>query len=124
MVSVFRSEPGEDVFTALGVHPDGTLLALGTAGSAIQIYDTRKGMIAVSFSGVEEGDSKKSLAVNTVYRSLKTGTTSCPRGAVAVWDLRNQKTVHTLNVGSSFWSGLQLRRCSRRRRWDWLRNAR
>jgi pre-mRNA-processing factor 19 len=105
MESVFRSEPGEDAFTALGVHPDGTLLAVGTAGSAIHIYDTRTGMIAASFSGVEEGDGAKPFAVNTVsfsengYYLLAPGA---PTGAVAVWDLRKQKTARTLNVGSSF----------------------
>jgi pre-mRNA-processing factor 19 len=38
---IFWLAPSDAGFTLLAIHPDGTLLALGTPASTIQIYDVR-----------------------------------------------------------------------------------
>ncbi|KAF8350167.1 WD40-repeat-containing domain protein [Amanita rubescens] len=74
---IFRSAPAEDPFASLAIHPDGTLLALGTPASTIQIYDIR----------TENG-----------YHLLGPNSLS----SVAIWDLRKQKTAHTIPLGDDY----------------------
>jgi pre-mRNA-processing factor 19 len=97
---IFRSSPGEDAYASLSVHPDGTLLALGTSSSSIQIYDVRTGALAASLVP----SNASPFTVNTLsfsengYHLLAPDSLS----SVAVWDLRKQKTAHSISLGDGF----------------------
>jgi pre-mRNA-processing factor 19 len=97
---VFRSVPSDEPFTSLSIHPDGTLLALGTPTSTIQIYDLRTGAIAASLMPPESTP----FTVHTIsfsengYHLLGPNSLS----SVAIWDLRKQKTAHSISFGDSF----------------------
>ncbi|KAF8971451.1 WD40-repeat-containing domain protein [Flammula alnicola] len=97
---IFRSAPSEEAFTSLAIHPDGTLLGLGTPTSTIQIYDIRTGAIAASLSPPDAAP----FTVNTLafsengYHLLAPSSLS----SVAIWDLRKQKTTHTISLGDDF----------------------
>ncbi|KAG6814033.1 hypothetical protein H0H92_003883 [Tricholoma furcatifolium] len=97
---VFRSIPSDEAFTSLSTHPDGTLLALGTPASTIQIYDVRTGAIAASLTppeGVPFTVHTLSFSENG-YHLLSPSSLS----SVAIWDLRKQKTTHTISLGDDF----------------------
>lgn len=97
---VYQSAPAEDPFTSLSVHPDGTLLAVGTSNSAISIFDVRSGAVAATL--IPEDTSP--FTVNTLsfsengYHLLAPSATS----TVAIWDLRKQKTAHSIQIGDGF----------------------
>ncbi|KAF8905461.1 WD40-repeat-containing domain protein [Gymnopilus junonius] len=94
---IFRSAPSDEAFTSLAIHPDGTLLGLGTPTSTIQIYDVRTGAIAASLTPPDSSP----FTVNTLafsengYHLLAPDSLS----SVAVWDLRKQKTTHSIPLG-------------------------
>lgn len=97
---VFRSVPGEDAYTSMAVHPDGTLLALGTSTSSIQIFDLRTGALAASL----QPQNAPPFTVNTLsfsengYHLLAPDSLS----SAAIWDLRKQKTAHSIPLGDGF----------------------
>lgn len=98
--AVFQSAAGEDAYTAAGVHPDGTLLALGTPGSTVQIFDIRSGALAATLTP-EDGTP---FTVNTLafsengYHLIAPDSTS----SVAIWDLRKQARAHSISLGDNF----------------------
>lgn len=97
---VFRSIPSDESFTSLSIHPDGTLLALGTPASTIQIYDIRTGAIAASLAPIDVSP----FTVNTLAFSENGYHLLAPNSlsTVAIWDLRKQKTTHTISLGDDF----------------------
>lgn len=97
---VFRSVPSDEPFTSLSIHPDGTLLALGTPTSTIQIYDLRSGGIAASLTPAESTP----FTVHTLSFSENGYHLLAPNSlsSVAIWDLRKQKTTHTIDLGDGF----------------------
>ncbi|KAG6919599.1 hypothetical protein DXG01_004263 [Tephrocybe rancida] len=97
---VFRSVPSDEAFTSLSIHPDGTLLALGTPASTIQIYDIRTGAIAASLTppeGVPFTVHTLSFSENG-YHLLSPNSLS----SVAIWDLRKQRSTHSISLGDDF----------------------
>lgn len=97
---VYRSAESDEPFTALGIHPDGTLLAVGTPASTIQIYDIRIGAIAASLTppeGVPFTVNTLSFSENG-YHLLAPDSLS----SVAIWDLRKLKAAHSIKLGESF----------------------
>ncbi|KAF9786053.1 WD40-repeat-containing domain protein [Thelephora terrestris] len=97
---IFRSSEGDDSFTSMSVHPDGTLIGLGTPTSTIQIFDVRTGAVAASLTP----ENTTPFTVNTLsfsengYHLVAPNSTS----SVAVWDLRKPKIAHTISLGDSF----------------------
>lgn len=97
---IFRSSEADDSFTAMSIHPDGTLIGLGTSTSTIQIFDARTGAVAASLTP----DNTTPFTVNTLsfsengYHLLAPNSTS----SVAVWDLRKPKIAHSIPLGDSF----------------------
>lgn len=97
---VYRSPESEEPFTSLGIHPDGTLLAVGTPASTIQIFDIRTGAIAASLTpaqGVPFTVNTLSFSENG-YHLLAPDSLS----SVAIWDLRKLKAAHTIQLGEGF----------------------
>ncbi|KAJ3558413.1 hypothetical protein NM688_g941 [Phlebia brevispora] len=97
---VYRSAESEEPFTSLSIHPDGTLLAVGTPASTIQIYDIRIGAIAATLTppeGVPFTVNTLSFSENG-YHLLAPDSLS----SVAIWDLRKLKSAHTIPLGESF----------------------
>ncbi|KAF8640523.1 hypothetical protein AX17_000185 [Amanita inopinata Kibby_2008] len=98
--SIFHSAPSEDAFSSLAIHPDGTLLALGTPASSIQIYDIRSGAIAATLAP----PNSTPFSVHTLsfsengYHLLAPDSLS----SIAIWDLRKQKTAHSIALGDDF----------------------
>lgn len=97
---VFRSLPSDEAFTSLSIHPDGTLLALGTPTSTIQIYDLRTGAIAASLVPPEGTP----FTVHTLAFSENGYHLLAPNSlsSVAIWDLRKQRTAHSISLGDGF----------------------
>ena len=97
---IFRSSEAEDSFSAMSIHPDGTLIGLGTPTSTIQIFDVRTGAVAASLTP----DNTTPFTVNTLsfsengYHLLAPDSTS----SVAIWDLRKPKISHSISLGDSF----------------------
>ena len=97
---IFRSSEAEDSFSAMSIHPDGTLIGLGTPTSTIQIFDVRTGAVAASLTP----DNTTPFTVNTLsfsengYHLLAPDSTS----SVAIWDLRKPKIAHSISLGDSF----------------------
>lgn len=97
---IFRSAPSEEAFTSLAIHPDGTLLGLGTPTSTIQIYDVRTGAIAASLAPPDTAP----FTVNTLAFSENGYHLLAPNSlsSVAIWDLRKQRSTHTIDLGDDF----------------------
>jgi len=99
-VSVYQSPVGDDQYTTAGIHPDGTLLALGTPNSTIQIFDIRSGALAATLTP----ESGTPFTVNTLsfsengYHLLAPDSSS----SLAIWDLRKQSRAHSIDLGGNF----------------------
>ena len=97
---IFRSSEVDDSFSSMSIHPDGTLIGLGTPTSTIQIFDVRTGAVAASLTP----DNTTPFTVNTLsfsengYHLLAPNSTS----SVAIWDLRKPKVAHSISLGDSF----------------------
>jgi len=106
--SIFRSKPFENTtYTSAALHPDGTLLALGTPSSSILIFDIRTGALAGTLAPAE-GDTTAGgpFTVSSISCSENGYHMIAPYGAtqstVAIWDLRKQATAHTIPLGEGF----------------------
>lgn len=97
---VFRSPEFEDPFTTLEVHPDGHLLALGTPGGAIQVFDVRSSALAASLVPADVTP----FTVNTLSFSENGYHLVAPDSlaSVAIWDLRKPKIAKSIALGESF----------------------
>ena len=99
---VYHSAAFKDPLTALGIHPDRALLALGTPTSKIQICDVRTGGIAVTISPPESTTGP--FTINTLsfsengYHLLAPDSLS----SIAIWDLHKMKVAHSIALGDSF----------------------
>ena len=97
---IFRSSEVDDSFSSMSIHPDGTLIGLGTPTSTIQIFDVRTGAVAASLTP----EKTTPFTVNTLsfsengYHLLAPSSTS----SVAIWDLRKPKIAHSIPLGDSF----------------------
>ncbi|KAG8983783.1 hypothetical protein FRB93_007033 [Tulasnella sp. JGI-2019a] len=97
--TIYHAPASADGYTSLSLHPDGCLLALGTASSSIQIYDIRVQAFIASLAP-EEAESP--FTVNTLsfsengYHLAAPGSTS----TVSIWDLRKQKSAAGISLAS------------------------
>ncbi|KDQ13707.1 hypothetical protein BOTBODRAFT_33408 [Botryobasidium botryosum FD-172 SS1] len=98
---IFHAPATTDVYTSLSIHPDGTLLALGTSSSTLQIYDIRTGAIAASLTS---GDGANPFSVHTSSFSENGYHLAASEGdaAVAIWDLRKLKSVHSIGLDEGY----------------------
>lgn len=96
---VFKSRE-EDVFTALGIHPDGNLVAVGTSGGSILVYDVRAGAIVAPL----ESEGSAPFTVNTLSFSENGYHLAAPDSlsSVAIWDLRKTKIAKSIALGDGF----------------------
>lgn len=103
MKEVYRSKPSDDVFTALDIHPDGALLAVGTQTSRIQVCDVRTGRPAAYIAPPEESAGQP-FTVGTLSFSENGYHLLAPNGSssVAIWDLRKMTVAHSISLGESF----------------------
>ncbi|KIY45481.1 WD40 repeat-like protein [Fistulina hepatica ATCC 64428] len=99
-VQLWRSVPGDDPFTSLSIHPDGALFAVGTPSSSIQIYDIRSGQVAAMLTPPDASP----FTVNTLSFSENGYHMMAPNAlnSLAIWDLRKQKSTHTISLGDDF----------------------
>jgi len=83
---VYHSAAFEDPFTALSIHPDGALMALGTPTSEIQIYDICIGSVAAN-SPPENATGP--FMINTLSFSENRYHLLAPNSlsSVTIWDL-------------------------------------
>ncbi|KAH9044669.1 WD40 repeat-like protein [Lactarius pseudohatsudake] len=97
---LFRSAPGEEPYSSLAVHPDGTIVAAGTPTSTIHVYDVRSGDIAATLvppDGSPFTVNSLSFSENG-YHLLAPDSLS----SVGIWDLRKQKLGHSIPLGDGF----------------------
>ncbi|KAJ7225945.1 nuclear matrix protein NMP200 [Mycena pura] len=101
VAQLFHSAPSDDVFSAFEIHPDGTLLGLGTPTSKIYIYDIRTGTAATT---LEPPAGAAPFTLNTLSFSENGYHLLAPNSlsSVAIWDLRKRKITHTIDLGDSF----------------------
>lgn len=98
---VFQSPANDEAFTSAAVHPDGTLLGLGTPGSTVQIFDIRSGALAATLApeATETPFTVSTLSFSeNGYHLIAPGSAS----TVAVWDLRKQSKAASIDLGDSF----------------------
>ncbi|KAF9023392.1 Prp19-domain-containing protein [Hymenopellis radicata] len=97
---IYRSLPGDEAFTSMAIHPDGTLIGFGTPTSTIQIYDCKAGSIVASLTP----SNAVPFTVNTLSFSENGYHLVAPDSSstVAIWDLRKQKSVHTVALDDGF----------------------
>ncbi|GJE85903.1 pre-mRNA-processing factor 19 [Phanerochaete sordida] len=97
---VYQSPESDDPFTSLGIHPDGTLVAVGTPASTIQVFDIRSGAIAATLTppaGVPFTVNTLSFSENGYHLLAPDSLAS-----VAVWDLRKPKIAASIALGDGF----------------------
>ena len=99
---VYHSAAFEDPLTALGIHPNRALLALGTPTSKIQICDVHTGGIAASISPPESTTGpfmiNMLLFSENGYHLLAPDSLS----SIGIWDLCKMKVAHSIALGDSF----------------------
>jgi hypothetical protein len=82
-VTVWKDTLG--AITALELHPNGRLLAAGTATGTVRVWDTQTGQIATSFGAHQ---NVAALAYNLEGTYLATSSTD---GALRLWDTANNR---------------------------------
>ncbi|KAI0274880.1 WD40 repeat-like protein [Gloeopeniophorella convolvens] len=97
---LYRSPAAEEAYSSLAVHPDGTILAVGTPTSTIHIYDVRSGDIAATLVPPENTP----FTVNSLSFSENGYHLLAPNSlsSVGIWDLRKQKLGHSIPLGDGF----------------------
>ena len=92
----FLPAPETDNGYAFGsgkIHPDGSLLGMGTADGVIYMWDIREQSVAAEFSG--HGSQVMSLAFSENGYHLAAGTAN---GLLKMWDLRKLNSFKTLEL--------------------------
>jgi pre-mRNA-processing factor 19 len=99
---LYVSPKAEHGFESLTFHPDGALLGAGSAAGTVLMYDVRAGELAAELGGGDADAVKFGIHAlgfsENGYQLLAPSSES----TVAVWDLRNQKAVHTFDLGAGF----------------------
>ena len=99
---VYHSAAFKDPFTALGIHPEEALLALGMPMSKIQICDIRTGGVAVSILPPESTTGPFTINMLSFPESGYHLLAPDSLLSVAVWDLHKMKVAHSIALGDSF----------------------
>jgi pre-mRNA-processing factor 19 len=92
----FLPAPETDNAYAFGcgkIHPDGSLLGMGTAGGIIYMWDIREQSVAAEFP--DHGSQVLSLAFSENGYHLAAGTAN---GLLKMWDLRKLNSFKTLEL--------------------------
>ncbi|KAA1468483.1 WD40 repeat-like protein [Dentipellis sp. KUC8613] len=97
---IYRSPASEEAFSSMAIHPDGTLIGVGTPTSTIQIFDIRSGAIAATLTPADGAP----FTVNSLSFSENGYHLLAPNSAssLGVWDLRKQKIGHSIPLGEGF----------------------
>ena len=99
---VYHSAAFEDPLTALGIHPDGALLALGTPMSKIQICDVRTGSVAASILPLESTTGPFMISMLSFSENRYHLLAPDSLSSIAIWDLCKMKVAHSIALGDSF----------------------
>lgn len=101
--SLFQSPANANPYTSLSIHPDGVLVALGTAKSAVQIFDIRTGQLAVELAPPELSAEAGAYSVHTASFSENGFHLASPESlsTVSIWDLRKPKVIHRVSLASA-----------------------
>lgn len=101
---MLQSPVGEDPYTAISIHPDGALLALGTPNSTVQIYDVRSGKVGAVLVPASSTPDSAPFACHTLSFSENGYHLMAPSSSstVAIWDLRKLREAHNINLGDGF----------------------
>lgn len=78
-------------------HPDGHLLALGTAAGKIEMFDSKTMEKLADYAATP---STEVLALEFSENGIWLAATSSGQVAVSIWDLRKGSVVHTIEVGA------------------------
>jgi pre-mRNA-processing factor 19 len=96
---LYFSPPAESALESLAFHPDGALLGAGTANGTVLMYDVRAGELAAEMAPTNGANAINALGFSeNGYQLLAPASES----SVAIWDLRSQKAVHTIDLGAGF----------------------
>lgn len=77
------------------IHPDGTLMGLGSAGGVLYIWDLREQSIAAEFP--DHGSAVTSVAFSENGYHLAAGTAN---GLLKMWDLRKLSSFKTIDLNN------------------------
>ena len=86
----------DTTFTAGGLHPDGLILATGTATGPALIWDIKQQKSVCAFEGHAGPIHAISFSENGYYLATTGGRGDGAEDSVRVWDLRKLKAVHTM----------------------------
>jgi len=89
------TEPDESPLTCLMLHPDGLILATGTEGNLVRIWDLKSQKTVATFRGHKDILTSLAFSENGYYLS-----TAARDNLIKLWDLRGPKNVHTLKLDS------------------------
>jgi pre-mRNA-processing factor 19 len=99
---LYVSPKAEHGFESLTFHPDGALPGAGSAAGTVLMYDIRARELVTELGGGDADAVKFGIHAlgfsENGYQLLAPSSES----TVAVWDLRNQKAVHTFDLGAGF----------------------
>lgn len=102
--AVFELESGRCVkhlrelehgYNCMKWHPDGMILASGTQGGPVQIWDIKEQKVVANLTGHE--DAVKTLSFSGNGYHLATGSED---GTVKLWDLRKPLNIQTLQLSA------------------------
>lgn len=110
--NLFQSPANANPYTSLSIHPDGVLVALGTAKTTVQIFDIRAGQLAVELSPPELSAESSAYSVHTSSFSENGFHLAFPNttSSLSIWDLRKTKIIHTLPFTSADGSAYKINR--------------
>eukprot|EP01128_Nolandella_sp_AFSM9_P010241 TRINITY_DN7049_c0_g1_i1.p1 TRINITY_DN7049_c0_g1~~TRINITY_DN7049_c0_g1_i1.p1 ORF type:complete len:504 (-),score=101.94 TRINITY_DN7049_c0_g1_i1:119-1561(-) len=88
-------EPEESPLTSVMIHPDGMIVATGTEGNIIRIWDLKSKKNVASFQGHKGSITDLCFSENGYYLA-----TASRDKLLKLWDLRGPRNVTTLQVDS------------------------
>jgi len=96
--AVWNGVEEEGSCTAIGLHPDGLILAIGRKDGKIGLWDLNTEKLATTLG--ESGASESASPVTTIGFSEKGVHLAAvdAEGTIAVWDLRKQKSITSICV--------------------------
>lgn len=89
-------EPEEAALTCAMLHPDGLILATGTSGNLIRIWDLKSQKNVATFQGHKDHITDVRFSENGFYLA-----TAAKDNLLKLWDLRGPKNINTLKVDSA-----------------------
>lgn len=84
-------------FTSTQIHPDGMIVATGSSGGVVRVWDVKSQSKVADFEGHTGGISSMSFSENGYYFA-----TAAQDSTIKLWDLRKLENFQTLTLAVSW----------------------